>query len=140
MTALPPDVGRRPHLPAERRAIRHAEIRDLAGRNVAALIKAPGGRPGRPSKSLTLEEAHSPPQAGRGARLAPWPSLGGRRVGSGVLRGAPVSPGIPIPGGALIQYAFPPPVGGVLARSCLPRCRASAWCSARTLGIAGGPG
>ena len=41
------------------RAIRHAEIRDLVGRNVAALIKAPKGRSGRPSKSLTLEQARA---------------------------------------------------------------------------------
>ena len=39
------------------RAIRHAEVRDLVGRNVAALVKAPAGRAGRPSKSLTLEQA-----------------------------------------------------------------------------------
>jgi hypothetical protein len=38
------------------RAIRHAEVRDLVGRNVAALIKAPAGKSGRPSKSLTLEQ------------------------------------------------------------------------------------
>ena len=31
------------------RAIRHAEVRDLVGQNVAALVKAPVGRPGRPS-------------------------------------------------------------------------------------------
>jgi hypothetical protein len=31
------------------RAIRHAEVRDLVGRNVAALVKAPAGRAGRPS-------------------------------------------------------------------------------------------
>jgi hypothetical protein len=36
------------------RAIRHAEVRDPVGRNVAALIKAPAGRAGRPSKGLTL--------------------------------------------------------------------------------------
>jgi integrase len=41
------------------RAIRQAEIRDLIGRNVAALVKAPQGRPGRPSKSLTLEQARA---------------------------------------------------------------------------------
>jgi hypothetical protein len=35
------------------RAIRHAEIRDLVGRIVAALIKAPKGRSGRPCTSLT---------------------------------------------------------------------------------------
>jgi integrase len=51
------------------RAIRHAEIRDLAGRNVAALIKAPRGRPGRPSKSLTLEQAQALLQAARESRL-----------------------------------------------------------------------
>jgi hypothetical protein len=39
------------------RAIRHAEADDLAGRNVAPLVKAPQGRDGRPSKSFTLEEA-----------------------------------------------------------------------------------
>jgi integrase len=39
------------------RAIRHAEGNDLVGRNVAALIKPPRGRTGRPSKSFTLEQA-----------------------------------------------------------------------------------
>ncbi len=39
------------------RAIRHAEANDLVGRNVAALIKPPRGRSGRPSKSFTLEQA-----------------------------------------------------------------------------------
>jgi integrase len=39
------------------RAIPHAEVRDLVGRNVAALIKAPAGRAGRPSKSLTPAQA-----------------------------------------------------------------------------------
>ena len=39
------------------RAIRHAEVRDLVGRNVTALVKAPAGRAGRPSKSLPLEQA-----------------------------------------------------------------------------------
>jgi integrase len=51
------------------RAIRHAEIRDLAGRNVAALIKAPRGRPGRRSKSLTLEQAQALLQAATDSRL-----------------------------------------------------------------------
>jgi integrase len=51
------------------RAIRHAEIRDLTGRNVAALVKAPQGRPGRPSKSLTLEQAQALLQAARASRL-----------------------------------------------------------------------
>jgi integrase len=39
------------------RAIRHAERHDLVGRNVAALVKPPKGQSGRPSKSLTLEQA-----------------------------------------------------------------------------------
>ena len=39
------------------RAIRHAEGNDLVGRNVAALVKPPRGRTGRPSKSFTLEQA-----------------------------------------------------------------------------------
>jgi integrase len=39
------------------RAIRHAEARDLVRRNVATLVDTPKGQPGRPSKSLTLEQA-----------------------------------------------------------------------------------
>jgi hypothetical protein len=39
------------------RAIRHAESNDLVGRNVAALVKTPQGRDGRPSKSFALEQA-----------------------------------------------------------------------------------
>jgi integrase len=39
------------------RAIRHAEANDLVGRNVAALVKSPRGRSGRPSKSFTLDQA-----------------------------------------------------------------------------------
>ena len=39
------------------RAIRHAESNDLVGRNVAALVKSPQGRTGRPSKSFTLDQA-----------------------------------------------------------------------------------
>jgi len=51
------------------RAIRHAEVRDLVGRNVAALVKAPAGRAGRPSKSLTLEQAQELLRAAVGSRL-----------------------------------------------------------------------
>jgi integrase len=51
------------------RAIRHAEVRDLVGRNVAALVKAPAGRAGRPSKSLTLEQAQELLRAAAGSRL-----------------------------------------------------------------------
>jgi proline dehydrogenase len=40
------------------RAIRQAERDDLVGRNVASLVKPPKGQGGgRPSKSLTLEQA-----------------------------------------------------------------------------------
>jgi hypothetical protein len=41
------------------RAIRLAEINDLVGRNVAALAGVPAGTAGRPSKSLTLQQAKS---------------------------------------------------------------------------------
>jgi integrase len=39
------------------RTIRHAESRDLVARNLAALVDTPKGQAGRPSKSLTLEQA-----------------------------------------------------------------------------------
>jgi integrase len=42
---------------ALKRAIRHAEANDLVSRNVAALVDTPQGQEGRPSKSLTLEQA-----------------------------------------------------------------------------------
>ena len=42
---------------ALKRAIRHAEANDLVSRNVAALADTPNGQPGRPSKSLTLDQA-----------------------------------------------------------------------------------
>jgi integrase len=42
---------------ALKRAIRHAEASDLITRNVAALADTPKGRDGRPSKSLTLDQA-----------------------------------------------------------------------------------
>jgi integrase len=51
------------------RAIRHAERDDLVGRNVAALVKPPKGRAGRPSKSLTLEQAVTLMTAAQGTRL-----------------------------------------------------------------------
>ena len=52
------------------RAIRQAERDDLVGRNVAALVKPPKGqRAGRPSKSLTLEQAVALMTAARGTRL-----------------------------------------------------------------------
>ncbi len=52
------------------RAIQHAERDDLVGRNVAALVKPPKGQlGGRPSKSLTLEQAVALMAAARGTRL-----------------------------------------------------------------------
>jgi len=52
------------------RAIRHAERDDLVGRNVAALVKPPKGQlGGRPSKSLTLEQAMALMAKARGTRL-----------------------------------------------------------------------
>ena len=51
------------------RAIRQAEADDLVGRNVAALVKAPQGRCGRPSKSFMLEEAKALLAAAEDTRL-----------------------------------------------------------------------
>src|ERR1700689_5425325 len=42
---------------ALKRAIRHAEAGDLISRNVATLADTPKGQEGRPSKSLTLDQA-----------------------------------------------------------------------------------
>jgi integrase len=42
---------------ALKRAIRHAEANDLISCNVATLADTPKGQPGRPSKSLTLDQA-----------------------------------------------------------------------------------
>ena len=42
---------------ALKRAIRHAEANDLISRNVATLADTPKGQEGRPSKSLTLDQA-----------------------------------------------------------------------------------
>ena len=42
-----------------RRSINHAQRRGLAMRNVAEWVDVPNGQPGRPSKSLTLEQAEA---------------------------------------------------------------------------------
>jgi integrase len=42
-----------------KRAIRQAQARDKVARNVAELVITPKGRPGRPSKALTLKQATS---------------------------------------------------------------------------------
>jgi integrase len=56
-------------LNALRRAIKLAEANDLVGRNVAALVSVPAGTAGRPSKSLTLEQARSLIRQARTSRL-----------------------------------------------------------------------
>lgn len=57
------------------RAIRHAQAGDLVTRNVAALITSPQGRHGRPSKSLTLEQAKELLSAAEGWRMHAYISL-----------------------------------------------------------------
>ncbi|MFE7600712.1 hypothetical protein [Streptomyces sp. NPDC057494] len=50
-----------------RRSIAQAQREGVAGRNVADLVELPQGQEGRPSKSLSLEEAQSVLQARRGS-------------------------------------------------------------------------
>jgi integrase len=57
------------------RAIRHAEARDLVGRNVAVLVDTPKGRAGRPSKSLSLEQASALLAAAEGTRMHAYIAL-----------------------------------------------------------------
>jgi integrase len=57
------------------RAIRHAEARDLVGRNVATLVDTPKGQAGRPSKSLTLEQASALLAVTEGTRMHAYISL-----------------------------------------------------------------
>ncbi|MEV0741549.1 site-specific integrase [Streptomyces sp. NPDC050549] len=52
-----------------RRSTAHAQRRDKAARNVALLVTAPEGRPGRPSKALNLDEAKAVLIAARPSRL-----------------------------------------------------------------------
>jgi integrase len=54
------------------RAIRHAEANDYVRRNVAALVKPPPGQPGRPSKSLTADQAAALLAAAEGFRLGAY--------------------------------------------------------------------
>ncbi len=51
------------------RVIRFAEANDLVGRNVAALVHPPKGLEGRPSKSLTLDQAQALVKAAEATRL-----------------------------------------------------------------------
>jgi len=51
------------------RAIRHAEANDLVSRNVASLVTPPPGQEGRPSKSLTADQATAVLQAATRYRI-----------------------------------------------------------------------
>jgi integrase len=57
------------------RAIRHAQASDLVGRNVASLVTAPAGRPGRPSQALTLSQAADVLDAARDTPLRAYVTL-----------------------------------------------------------------
>jgi integrase len=57
------------------RAIRHAEVRDLVGRNVAILVDTPKGQAGRPSKSLSLEQASALLAAAEATRMHAYIAL-----------------------------------------------------------------
>lgn len=57
------------------RAIRHAEGQDLVRRNVSALVDTPRGQQGRPSQSLTLEQATALLAAAKRSRLQAYIAL-----------------------------------------------------------------
>jgi integrase len=54
------------------RAIRHAEAQDLVRRNVSALVDTPRGQEGRPSRSLTLQQATALLAAAERSRLGAY--------------------------------------------------------------------
>ena len=74
------------------RAIRHAEARDLVGRNVAMLVETPKGQAGRPSKSLNLEQASALLAAAEDTRMHAYIALclatGIRTEGAGRCAGS----------------------------------------------------
>jgi integrase len=57
------------------RTIRHAEARDLVKRNVATLVDTPKGQAGRPSNSLTLDQATVLLAVTEGTRMHAYISL-----------------------------------------------------------------
>jgi integrase len=57
------------------RAIRHAKARDLVRRNVAMLVDTPKGQAGRPSKSLSLDQASTVLAAAEGTRMHAYIAL-----------------------------------------------------------------
>ena len=66
---------------ALKRAIRFAAARDLVGRNVAELSDTPPGQPGRPSRSLTLDQAAALLKATEGTRIGAYIALS---LGTGI--------------------------------------------------------
>jgi integrase len=60
---------------ALKRCIRFAAARDLVGRNVAELAESPMGQAGRPSKSLTLEQAATLIRTSKGTRIGAYITL-----------------------------------------------------------------
>ena len=89
------------------RTIRHAEARDLVGRNVATLVDTPKGQAGRPSKSLTLEQASALLAVTEGTRMHAYISLclatGIRTEEARALRWEHVDFGDPPPGRPCLQ-------------------------------------
>lgn len=57
------------------RTVRHSEARDRVGRNVATLVDTPKGQTGRPSKSLTLEQASALLAVTEGTRMHAYIAL-----------------------------------------------------------------
>jgi integrase len=60
-------------------AIRNAVVNDLVVRNAADLAAVPTGEAGRPSRTLTMEQALAVPHAAKGERL--WPSVAVSKLG-----------------------------------------------------------
>ena len=58
------------------RAIRHAEANDYVRRNVAALVRPPAGQPGRPSRSLTADQAAVLLATAEGSQVGAYVVLG----------------------------------------------------------------
>lgn len=52
-----------------RRSIQYAQVRDMIGENVVALVTLPRGRPGRPSRAMTEVQTQALFQAAKGDRL-----------------------------------------------------------------------
>jgi hypothetical protein len=116
------------------RAIRHAEARDRVGRNVATLVDTPKGQTGRPSKSLTFEQASALVAVTEDTRMHAYISL---CLATGSV---PRKPGNSA--GTMLVSAIPPPThlyrrvrrcGGLSGPTETPRPRSPAvrWDSPR---------